>query len=289
MRIVSLAPSNTEILYALGCGDNIVACTRFCDYPADALTRPRIGGWLDVNDSLVEQYQPDVVMTSTFVQDAIAERYAKKGMRLFHTDPKTLEQVYGSIFAIGELVNKNEEAEELVLLMKKGFNQIQQKNKASVDGRFDKKSPNDEDLNKKIHKNSKTINEKETKMKTTKNSHGIKAYCEEWHRPPTVSGNWVPRIIEIAGGISLCPEGKISYPVTQEEVKEFDPDCIIVSICGMGSRASPNILLERKGWEELRAVKNKNIFVIDDSLLNRPGPRLVEGALMLAGYFQSLR
>jgi iron complex transport system substrate-binding protein len=259
MRIVSLAPSNTEILYALGCEDMIVACTRFCDYPEDAKKKPRIGGWLDVNDDLVAQYKPDVVMTSTFVQDKIVERYQKKGIALFHTDPKTLGQVYESILAIGNLVGRVEKSQNIVDSMKKEFLRIGKNNL------------------------EKTIGEK---TKIDNGSREAKIYCEEWHKPPTVSGNWVPGVIERAGGISLCPEGKVSYPVALEEVSEFDPDLIIISICGMGAKASPELIAKREGWNGLRAVKEGKIFVIDDSLLNRPGPRLVDGAELIAQWIR---
>ncbi len=281
MRIVSLAPSNTEILFALGCGDLIVACTRYCDYPAEALKKPRVGGWLDVDDELVLRHLPDVVMTSTFVQDAIVARYREKGITLFHTDPKTLEQVYGSILSIGKVVNKEEKANELVHSMKKGFGEIQNsivQNEKSI------KTANAENQNNKLNENKLHENQNNALTKNKK----IKAYCEEWHKPPMVSGNWVPKIIEIAGGISLCPEGKISYPVSLEEVEAFDPDCIVVSLCGMGETASSKIITERGGWDTLRAVKKNRIFVIDDSLLNRPGPRLVEGARKLSSIFETI-
>ena len=270
MRIVSLAPSNTEILHALGCGDDIVACTRFCDYPEEAKLKPRIGGWLDINDGLVAQHRPDVVMTSTFVQEKIVGRYKKKGIALFHTDPKTLEQVFDSIHAIGKLVDKEEEANDLADSMKKGFNDVTHQPENQPE-------KNQQRRQKEVNYPARPCNEK------------IKAYCEEWHKPPTVSGNWVPGIIEIAGGISLCPEGKVSHPVSLGEVGTFDPDCIVVSICGMGTNAKPGLITDRKGWDSLRAVRQNSIFVIDDSLLNRPGPRLVEGARQLHAYFSSLR
>ena len=246
MRIVSLAPSNTEILYALGCGAQIVANTRYCDYPDDAKKKQKVGGWLDIKEEQVKQMHPDVIMTSTFVQDKIVDHYQKLGIRVFHTDPKTLDDVYRSIFSIGELVSQRVRAARFIEKMKTEFATIR----------------------------SRTF-------KSTK----VKVYCEEWHDPPTVSGNWVPKIIEIAGGISLCPEGKVSYPVTAKEVEKFDPDCIILSLCGFGRKAKADIVTKREGWENLRAVREREVFVIDDSLLNRPGPRLVEGAKELARIF----
>src|SRR3989338_636409 len=218
MRIVSLAPSNTEILYALGCADMVGACTRYCDFPHEAKSKPKVGGWLDINDQLVEQYKPDVVMTSTFVQDKIVERFKKKGISLFHTDPKTLEQVYGSILSIGKLVGKAHKAQNVVDSMKKAFVEIENSNTPMTGKTNDGRKP--------IGKNNNEKNKNDTiPCKKTR------AYCEEWHKPPTVSGNWVPGIIEIAGGISLCPEGKVSHPVSLGEVGTFDPDCIVVSIC----------------------------------------------------------
>ncbi len=249
MRIVSLAPSNTEILYALGCGDEIVACTRYCDYPANALQKPRIGGWLDINDQLVMRHKPDVVMTSTFVQDKVAAHFKEKGVQLFHTDPKTLNDVFESIISIGKFVDREHAANDLVFAMKRDLEKIRGKTHAL---------PN------------------------------IKVYCEEWHKPPTVSGNWVPKIIEIAGGLSLCPEGGVSRPVSEKEVAGFDPDCMVLSICGMGTKAKPELITEREGWQSLRAVKEGKVMVMDDSLLNRPGPRLIDGAKALAGIIRTL-
>src|SRR3989338_838653 len=72
-RIISLAPSNTEILYALGADDRLVAVTRYCDFPEEANKKPRIGGWLDINDELVKSYNPDLILTSTFVKNKFDE------------------------------------------------------------------------------------------------------------------------------------------------------------------------------------------------------------------------
>lgn len=90
-RIISLAPSNTEILYALGSQDKLVACTRYCDFPDDAGQKPRIGGWLDVNEKLIKEYGPDLLLTSTFVQRKINEKYKNLGMNAISLMPTTLK------------------------------------------------------------------------------------------------------------------------------------------------------------------------------------------------------
>ncbi|MBI1969222.1 cobalamin-binding protein [Candidatus Woesearchaeota archaeon] len=243
-RIISLAPSNTEILYALGLGQQVVAVTRFCDYPPAAKQKPKIGGWLDINDALLEQHKPELLFTSTFVQDKIVERLEAKGMQIIHTDPKNLKQVYGSILYIGDITGKKAEAEQLV-------EQMQQQMQEISDSMHTSKKP--------------------------------RVYVEEWHKPPTVSGNWVPDIVALAKGESMIPSGIISREVSFAEVQGFDPDFIIISWCGFGTRVDLGkfFLGREEPWKDLRAVKEGHINVFDDSLLNRPGPRLVKGLRLL--------
>src|SRR3989344_6474910 len=124
-RIISLAPSNTEILYALDAQDRLAAVTRYCDYPREANKKPRIGGWLDINDELVKSYNPDLVLTSTFVQNKITSRYKKSKMNIVALMPTTLKGVFDSITKIGKLVEKEKEAKDLVLSMKNKFIKIE--------------------------------------------------------------------------------------------------------------------------------------------------------------------
>ncbi len=97
-----------------------------------------------------------------------------------------------------------------------------------------------------------------------------------------ISGNWVPEVARIAGIETLpLPPGSLSREVTLNEIQKFDPDIIVISWCGAGNLGDPSILKNREGWQSLRAVEQNAIRVIDDSLLNRPGPRLCEGAQRL--------
>lgn len=242
-KIISLAPSNTEILYALGLGKNIIAATRFCDYPADAKKKRRVGGWIDVDLVQVKKLKADLVLTSTFVQDKVVEEARKYNINIVHVDPKSLEEVYESIKVIGELTSTQQKAEEVVDTMKKEFAEIQK-------GVLPGKKP--------------------------------RVYVEEWHKPPHVSGNWVPELVLMAGGeYKLCAAGKISKPITLREAEKYNPEIIILSLCGFGNKAKPEIVLNRPGWQNIEAVKKRRVYVIDDSLLNRPGPRLVEGLKFL--------
>ncbi len=247
-RIISLAPSNTEILYALGAQDRLVAVTRYCDFPKEANKKPRIGGWLDINDELVKSYNPDLILTSTFVQNRITDRYKKSKMNIVALMPTTLKGVFDSIIRIGKLVDKEKKAIQLIDSMKNKF----------------------EDIRKKIFSKRKFFLYP-------------RVYIEEWHKPPTVSGNWVPTLVKIGGGdYSLIKAGVHSKEVTTEQIQRYDPEIIIISICGMSDKAPKEWVTKRDGWQNLSAVKNNKVYVFDDSLLNRPGPRLAIGLGQLA-------
>src|SRR3989338_3352025 len=155
-KIISLAPSNTEILYGLNADDSLVAVTRYCDFPDEAKRKPKIGGWLDINDELVKSFDPDLLLTSTFVQNKITGRYKKSNMNIVAVMPTTLKGVFDSIERIGKLVKKEEEALQLIKSMKNQINNIKNKIKS-------KSKP--------------------------------RVYVEERHKPPTVSGNWVPSLV----------------------------------------------------------------------------------------------
>ena len=237
MRIVSLSPSITELLFALGLDSEIVGVTKYCDFPEKAKSKPKMGGWSDSDLVRVRAANPDIVFTTTVVQESVYDNAKMLGLNIVHSDPRTLKQVLESFIYIGSLVGKGKEAEDLV---------------AHLNAEFEK-------------------------LRTLPK---VKIYVEEW--PLTVSCNWVPDLIEIAGGISLGKSGELSHPVTTEDIKKFDPDIIVISWCGVSIRVPKEKIIERPGWKDFRAVKNDKVFIIDDSLLNRPGPRLVEGAKLLA-------
>src|SRR3989338_478620 len=244
-RIVSMAPSNTEILFELGLDEEIVAVTRYCDFPEKAKEKPKIGGWLDIKEDLVLKYKPDLLLTSTFVQNDITKRYKKLGMNIETLMPTTLVGVFNSIRRIGKLVSREKEAESLIKRMNKEISEV---------------------------KNSAKFADKRPRL-----------YIEEWHKPPTISGNWVPTLARIAGAdYHLIKAGHHSREVSLEQVQKYNPEYIIISICGLKDNVPKEWVTKRQGWENLKAVKHNNVYVFDDSFLNRPGPRLTTGLKMIA-------
>lgn len=238
MRIVSLAPSNTEIVYELGASDEMVATTALCDHPDEATDKPSVGGWTDIDAEKVESFDPDIALASDDLQDDIVAELKKQGIDVLQVKPHSLEQVYQSIRRIGERLEREDEAEKIVREMKSELGEI--------------------DLD------------------------GARIYCEEWIDPPMVSGNWIPDLVEEGGGEYFIDGGR-SREFKLKQLKRFDPEYIFLNVCGAGEKVEAEEILEREGWQSITAVENGDVYVIDDALLNRPGPRLIEGLKSVQG------
>ncbi len=255
LRIASLSPAATEILYALGLQDQIVCTDQFSNYPDEAKVKPHLRNHQKIDTDMLRKHQPDVVLTGTVIQKKLAAMLKAQGFGVVHQDPRTVHQIYESMRQLGALFDVQREAEALVLKMQQGFNDVKRKSAL-------------------LHQ-----------LGNAGQNARSRVYVEEWHNPPMASGNWVPEIVRIAGAQPFSiKDGELSREVTLDEVQKFDPDLIVISWCGAGSLAEKKLLMERQGWGSLRAVQNGHIRVIDDSLLNRPGPRLVEGAQRLYGW-----
>lgn len=244
MKIISLSPSTTEILFAIGAGDQIVANTRFCDFPEPSRRIPKVGSFSQVDDEKILKFKPDLVITSTFVQNKASARFKKSKFKHLHLDPRSFNDIYENILTVGAAVGKNKEAKKLVAKMKKQAEKILR------------------------------LGSGQTRR--------VRVCIEEWFDPPMGSGNWVPDIVNIAGGrYDLIPKREISQEIPFEKIKKFDPEIIFVSYCGFKDKSDPNKILKRPGWENITAVKNKMVYPINDDLLNRPGPRVLVAALQI--------
>lgn len=247
MRIASLSPAVTEILFALNAEESIVCTDQFSNFPEEAKELPHLKDHQNVSLEALREHAPDLVFTSTVIQEKLAERLRQGGQVVVHQDPRTLLQIYESIKYIGVVTEHEDEARRLVLDMQHSLN--------------------------------------DTKKKAALLPRKCRVYVEEWHEPPMVSGNWVPEVLRNAGVESFpIPAGELSRKITLEEVQTFDPDMIVISWCGAGGLADPALLTKRDGWQSLRAAQEGHARVIDDSLLNRPGPRLTEAAQRIYGW-----
>ena len=244
-RIVSCSPAHSEIICELGKENLIIGKTTFCDFPKDILKeKPIIGSWTKLNYELIEKLKPDLIITNNIVQEKITLKLKEAGFNVYHSDPLTLDGIFADIKEIGEITGAKNEALKLIEKMKTQLNEIKEKNK----GR----------------------------------SHKPRVYVEEWHDPPTISGNWIPELVEIAGGeYKLIEKGKRSIPISIDKLFEYNPEKIVISWCGFGEKVDLLQVLTRSGWDSIQAIKNKEIAVMDNSFLNRPGPRIIMGTRKL--------
>lgn len=239
VRIVSLAPSNTELLYALGLGDSIVGVTAFCDYPPEARTKPRVGGWTTANLDRVRRLKPDLVVTSTFLQGEARTRFAADPFEVLHLDPRRVADIPATLLDLGEATGTTARAQQLAQWF---------------------------------------TEEVERLAARTRNLTRPRMYAEEWPKPPMVAGNWVPELVELAGGsYGLRGPGEPSVVIDPAAVVRYDPEIIVLNYCGFGIRADARAVAERPGWSGMAAVRAGRVHVVDDTVLNRPSLRLLDG------------
>ncbi len=250
MRIVSLSPAHTEILYALGLGNRLVGITHSCDYPREAKFKRRVGNWNTHQVDALRLLKPDLILSAHAFPPYLVG-YEGPG-EIVHFEPRTLGDILSSIRAIGRLCGKKREAEKLAAAMEKKLFLI------------GKRTP---------HGNKR-----------------LRVYTEEWGYPPTAAGLWLPQLVSIAGGEAiLMHPGEQGREVLLSELERADPDVIIIHWHGAGKQNRVSDIAKRPGWKHLRAVRQKRVHTVHDSLLNRPGPRIVEGTKSLHNILRKSR
>ncbi len=247
-RIVALTPSDCEILYAIGAGDTLVGRGEYCDYPEEVMEIPSVQSGADTNIEQIIALEPQVLLMSTMAQteEQIAQ-LEKAGIQVVVSDAQDIEGVYTTVEMIGDLMGKEEEAQEVVDHMKETFEEIQEK--STGDGTetiYFEVSPLEYGL---------WAAGKDTFMDEVAKMMGLKNIFED------VSG-W----------------GEVS----EEQVLERNPDYILTINMYFGEGPTPEEeIMSRKGWENITAVKNEAIFNLQNNELSRPAPRLADGAKML--------
>lgn len=281
-RIVTLLPSATEIVAALGHGAELVGRSHECDYPAEVaalpeLTRAKLR--IDCDSAaidrqvreLVEQalsvyavdaerlrsLAPEVIVTQaqcevcavslSEVEQAVAD-WSPPGPRLVSLQAETLEGIFADIAAVAEGLGDRDAGETLVHGLRARIAELAMQ--------------------------AEGLNERPSLL------------CLEWLDPLMVAGTWVPELVHLAGGRDLLgPDGGHALTLDWPAIVEADPDVLVLMPCGFDiprCRAELPALTGRPGWPDLRAVREGRVAVTDgNQYFNRPGPRIVEGLEIL--------
>ncbi|MCX8173926.1 MAG: cobalamin-binding protein [Thermoplasmata archaeon] len=244
-RVVSTAPSNTEILFAIGAGDFVVGVDNYSDYPAEALNLTKVGDFVSLNVELIYSLKPDVVF-AYYGQRAGIERLSELGIPVITIRPQTLEDVLNEIMLIGTVCGKREKAENLM-------NELRQRINIVVN------------LTQNLGDNERP-----------------RVYYECWNSPYISAGpgSFMNDLIRIAGGTNIAANASRDYPVLAEEfILYANPEIIITSSMNLDT---PEKIMQRPNWQNIDAVKHGKVYAVDDNLISRAGPRIVDGLETLA-------
>ncbi len=247
-RIISLAPSNTEILFALGLDKEIVGITDYCDYPPEKVSqKEKIGGFSTPNIEKIVSLKPDIVFGTNGVQKQAIERLEGLGINIYLLEAETPENLLAEIENLGKLTGKSQKAQNLIGDLEKRINAI----KTKVGNLSDDQKP--------------------------------KVFLEIWNDPLWTAPNktLIYQLVELAGGRNaLTIEGDWDQVTTvdPEAVISANPDVILLAFEG----SDPKFVYELPGWGNVSAVKNKKVFQIDADIISRPSPRIIDALEQIA-------
>jgi iron complex transport system substrate-binding protein len=285
MKIASLLPSATEIVYALGLGDDLIGVTDECDFPPDAVTKPVISrsalpqgprplGAREIDAAvrdkvaadeplcvldrdLIRREQPEVILTQDLCRvcaiptghvERALDELGVAGAKVVSLDPNTLDEVIGEIDVVGKLLDHADDAHAITSLLRSRIARVK---------------------------------EVATRLPT------VQAVCLDWSDPPFVAGHWIPEMVEAAGGINLLNgKGDPSKEVAWHEIRAAAPEVVVFMPCGYyleEAEEEAARFMEQAEFADTPAARNGNVFAVDaTSFFSRPGPRIVDGLEILA-------
>ncbi len=245
-RVISLAPSITEIIYDLGEEKRLQGVTKYSDYPAQAKSLPKVGTYVHLDLERIVALKPDLcISTKDGNPKHVIEKISRLGIPVYAINPRSLEQTMDTITQIGSLLNAQEAAARLVSGMQQRITRVQSL-VAQVNNR-------------------------------------PRVFFQIDAEPLVSAGNntFIHELIELAGGINTAA-GNDPYPrYSWEDILVLQPDIVIISSMA-GGLDSEDLLGIWKKWSQLKAVLNEQVFVVDAGMFDRTTPRLVAGLETIA-------
>lgn len=284
MRIVSLLPSATEIVYALGLGEQLVGVSHACDYPPEATLKPAVTSSVLADASLssreidarvaeqqgsavgtysldverLAELRPDLILTQGLcavcaVPHGVVRRAVPKlpsKPHLYSLDPSSVGDVLSDVKTVGDATKSQARAREVITALR-----------ARIDA---------------------------VTLRSASAGTMPRVFCLEWLDPPWTAGHWVPEMVGMAGGRDdLGGAGRPSRRASWDEVAAYEPEFIVLMPCGFSLDRTIRELERTSlpdGWAALPAVRSGRVYAVDGSAhFNRPGPRLVDGLEIMAG------
>jgi iron complex transport system substrate-binding protein len=241
MRIVSLAPSATSILCAMGARRLLVGVTKWCRDVAQVAGLPQVGDcWHMESMADIVALRPTLVIGSVPYKQETVGKLLEQQLNLLAMNPRSLDDVYADIRLLGGIAGRGAQAETLIRRMRSEFAVI-----ARSAGRMKRR---------------------------------VRVYCEAWPNPRISSPPWVAELVKICGGEMIVMAGG---KVTDAQVAEARPEVIVLAWAATGAKSDPEQAYKMEAWKDVPAIRERRVFVVRDELLNTPGPPLMEGARRL--------
>ncbi|MBI1895017.1 MAG: ABC transporter substrate-binding protein [Acidobacteria bacterium] len=243
-RIVSLAPKNTEELFAVGAGDRVVGVTSYCNYPPESREREKIGGFSSKSISLekIVSLQPELVVAAGRIHEPIIAELDRLDIPVVALGAESFDELFRELKMLGTLVGREKATGPLIERLRSRVRAIQEI------------------------------------AETIKPEKRVTAFYLTWDEPLTAAGpaSYVGQMIEICGGANIISDASSQYPqISLEVLIDRNPDVILAA--SMGSmRRSVESLRAKPDWSNLKAVRNNRVYLLDSDLVSRCGPRLVD-------------
>lgn len=243
-RIVSIAPSNTEMLFALGVGDKVVGVTQYCNYPPETASVPKVGGFADISIEKVVELQPDLVVAASLHLSSIVPALENLGLKVIVINPETVDGIFDSLIRLGIVTGHEEKADGMVKELTRELVELEEK---------------------------------------LKGKRKVKVFWELspdlWTAGPN---SFIHDLIERAGGENIAGDGASPWlKLSREVIIDRSPEIIFLADHLSGENGET--VAARPGWELVSAVKEGRVIEIGDTdLLSRPGPRVIEALKYVA-------
>ncbi len=242
-RYISLAPSTTEILFALGLNENISGVSSYCNYPAEAKNKVKVGDFSHPNMEKIVSLKPDYIFCTGLEQAPVIAELRLLKFNVYVADPTDIEELLKTIENIGAITHREKEAVALIKRMRGDIEEIG------------------------------------AKVKIIPQDKKVKVFVEIWHEPLMTAGkgSFIDEMVTLAGGINVAHETPRPFCMfSAEKVISLNPGCIIMTY--MDKEPPLKLMQARLGWNNIEAVKNKRVFNdINPDILLRPGPRITKG------------
>src|SRR6266478_2087264 len=238
LRIVSLAPSCTSILCAIGAKRHLVAVTPWCADVCSVRGLPAVGDcWRNASIEKISRLRPNLIVGSVPFHPETVARILTIPAQFLALNPRSLADIESDIQTLARITNRSTQGDRLLASMRSEFGQI-----ARLAGTLSRRP---------------------------------RIYSEAWPNPRISSPPWVAELIALCGGKMVVKPGA---RVSDQEIASARPDIILLAWAATGNRANPRMTFANAAWKDVPAIRQKRVFVVRDELLNTPGSPLIEGA-----------